>query len=106
MPAGQEEKARAFYHGRLGLTEVEKPTELATHGGVWFEGQGMKIHLGVDHDFTPATKAHPAFSVADLGKSFSALTDITISENLYLPDFERFYIADPFGNRMEILAET
>ena len=106
MPAGQEEKARAFYQGRLGLTEVEKPGELAARGGVWFEGQGMKIHLGVDPEFAPAKKAHPALSVADLGKCFSALTDITVSDISSLPGIERFYVADPFGNRIEILAET
>ena len=66
----------------------------------------MSIHLGVDADFAPATKAHPAFVVADLGKCFSALTDVAISEISSLPRIERFYIADPFGNRIEILAET
>ncbi len=61
MPAGEEDKARAFYNGLLGLAEVAKPAELAKRGGAWFEVGSMKVHLGVESEFVPARKAHPAF---------------------------------------------
>src|SRR5262249_62205895 len=66
MPAGREEDARAFYSSLLGLPEVPKPGDLAKRGGVWFESSEVRVHLGVDGEFRPAKKAHPAFLVKDL----------------------------------------
>jgi catechol 2,3-dioxygenase-like lactoylglutathione lyase family enzyme len=63
MPAGEEEKARAFYAGVLGIPEVAKPPHLARRGGVWFQQGDLKIHLGVEENFRPAKKAHPALLV-------------------------------------------
>src|SRR6478736_8418196 len=66
MPPGGEDDARAFYAGLLGIPEVPKPPELAKRGGVWFESGPLKIHLGVEADFRPARKAHPALLVTEL----------------------------------------
>ena len=66
MPSGGEELARAFYSGLLGLTEIPKPPNLAKRGGAWFEGGTLRVHLGVETDFRPAKKAHPAFLVQHL----------------------------------------
>jgi hypothetical protein len=66
MPAGGEAEARAFYAGLLGLTETPRPPALAQRGGAWFENQHVKIHVGVDPDFRPARKAHPALVIRDL----------------------------------------
>jgi catechol 2,3-dioxygenase-like lactoylglutathione lyase family enzyme len=33
MPPGEEDRARQFYSGILGIPEVEKPAELAKRGG-------------------------------------------------------------------------
>jgi hypothetical protein len=66
MPAGGEERAVAFFEGLLGLRVVPKPQPLASRGGCWFEGDGIKLHLGVEADFRPARKAHPALVVDDL----------------------------------------
>ena len=66
MPPGKEAEARAFYEGVLGIPEVQKPPNLARRGGCWFERGTVKIHLGVDADFRPARKAHPALLVEDL----------------------------------------
>ena len=67
MPAGREDDARAFYAGLLGIPESPKPAHLAKRGGCWFESGDLKIHLGVEQDFRPAKKAHPALIVDDLG---------------------------------------
>ncbi len=63
MPTGEEEKARAFYSGILGLEEVAKPPELAKRGGAWFKAGDVALHLGVEADFRPARKVHPALLV-------------------------------------------
>jgi hypothetical protein len=57
MPPGREGKARAFYHGILGLVEKVKPPQLAARGGCWFESGALQVHLGVEKNFIPARKA-------------------------------------------------
>jgi catechol 2,3-dioxygenase-like lactoylglutathione lyase family enzyme len=105
MPAGGEEQARRFYGGILGLPEVPKPPELARRGGCWFESDRVKIHLGVDKIFHPATKAHPGLLVSDLpaiiercrAQGFDIINDAP------LPGYERVFLSDPFGNRLELM---
>lgn len=105
MPAGGEGRARAFYGSLLGLLEVPKPVVLVGRGGVWFEGPGLKLHLGVDPNFTPAGKAHPAFLVdnlASLRTSLDAAGYPTI-EDQALEGYHRLHTHDPFGNRIELM---
>ena len=73
MPPGGEGAARDFYSGLLGLPERTKPSALAARGGCWFEAPGVKVHLGVEADFRPAQKAHPALLVDDLAALQTAL---------------------------------
>ena len=107
MPAGQEAEARAFYADILGLSEVAKPEPLRTRGGCWFAGSGVALHLGVEADFAPARKAHPALRVADLEAARQHLTraGVAITADDTLPHVRRFYIADPWGNRIELLQD-
>ena len=105
MPAGREEEARAFYTGLLGLQEIPKPPELAKRGGCWFERGAAKLHLGVEADFRPARKAHPALVVRDLpafAERFRA-AGVEVIDDKLLPRYDRIYVADPFGNRLELL---
>ena len=105
MPAGRESSARAFYAGVLGLVEESKPPNLAPRGGVWFRGGNLRLHLGVDRDFHPAGKAHPAILVRGLTEladrcraaGFPPVTDEPLA------GFDRVYVFDPFGNRIELL---
>ncbi len=107
MPRGGEAAARRFYVGVLGMTEVPKPAPLATRGGCWFESPGAVVHLGVEEDFRPARKAHPAFRVADLAAMRERLraAGAPVIDDASLPDVRRLYTADPFGNRIEIIQE-
>ena len=68
MPANEEPRARDFYSNLLGIPEIPKPPELAKRGGAWFERGPLKIHLGVESDFRPARKAHPALLVEGLAQ--------------------------------------
>jgi catechol 2,3-dioxygenase-like lactoylglutathione lyase family enzyme len=105
MPVGAEAAARAFYGGLLGLTEIDKPANLRGRGGAWYQLAGRQLHLGVQADFQPATKAHPAFLVDDLAglRRILASHRHPILDDEPLPGFERFYSSDPFGNRLEFL---
>jgi len=105
MPAYGEEDARRFYSGLLGLREVPKPAELARRGGVWFEGSAVRIHLGVEADFQPARKAHPALLVRGLAALVAHLraAGFEAVDDGLLPGYDRVYVSDPFGNRLELL---
>jgi catechol 2,3-dioxygenase-like lactoylglutathione lyase family enzyme len=105
MPPGQEDKARAFYCGILGLRELPKPEQLAQRGGVWFSSGSAEVHLGVEPDFRPATKAHPAFVVDDLTNVIARCIEggHPVTQDAPLKGFDRVYVADPFGNRIEML---
>ncbi|GAB3665490.1 VOC family protein [Actinocorallia lasiicapitis] len=104
-PAGRETDLRAFYGELLGLTELPKPPALAGRGGAWFQGPGFQLHLGVEPDFRPARKAHPALIVSDLDAVAERLSAAghTIEHDVPVPGFTRFFTADPFGNRLEFL---
>ena len=105
MPAGGEEAARRFYSDVLGNPEVPKPVELARRGGVWFETDQIRIHLGVEHDFRPARKAHPGLLVQDLQGLSRRLADAgcELIKGEPLEGYAHIYISDPFGNRLELL---
>ena len=104
MPPGGEDAARKFYQDVLGLDEIEKPPQLALRGGCWFQG-AVSVHLGVEADFRPALKAHPAFVVSDLANCARMLVaaGFTVSWDERNPNVKRFFSADPFGNRIEFL---
>jgi len=104
IPAGGEDQARAFFVELLGMREVPKPENLSP-SGCWLEGDGANLHIGVDPDFRPATKAHPAFLVDDL-KSLRArleAKDIATKDDKPLAGYARFFTQDPFGNRIELM---
>jgi catechol 2,3-dioxygenase-like lactoylglutathione lyase family enzyme len=105
MPAGEERRARAFYSGILGIPELEKPPHLAKRGGVWFERGALKVHLGVEEHFVPARKAHPGLLVQGLSELIDKLTQAGFAPHADEPleGYERAYVADPFGNRIELL---
>jgi catechol 2,3-dioxygenase-like lactoylglutathione lyase family enzyme len=105
MPAGEEERARAFYAGVLGLEEIPKPPNLARRGGVWFAGGTLRLHLGIEADFRPARKAHPALLVQGLDALIAHLgrLGVPVVSDEPLEGYDRVYVSDPFGNRIELL---
>lgn len=105
MPAGREHVAREFYEGLLGIPEVPKPPALANRGGAWFESGPVKIHVGVESEFRAAKKAHPALLVRDLRELVQRLCDagVKVIRDESLTGYNRVYVDDPFGNRVELL---
>jgi len=106
MPAGEEEKARAFYAELLGFIEVAKPPDLAKRGGAWFQSEAVQLHLGVETEFHPARKAHPAFIVDGLDSLIEKVQDAgyeTDTSQPPLDGYKRAHLFDPFGNRIELM---
>jgi catechol 2,3-dioxygenase-like lactoylglutathione lyase family enzyme len=105
MPAGEEEDAVRFYAGTLGLEQVPKPAELSPRGGVWFKSGTLEVHLGVEDQFRPAVKAHPAILVLGLERLRGRIEEAgyKISDTVQLEGYDRVYVRDPFGNRLELI---
>lgn len=106
-PEGCEDEARNFFAKLLGWTEIPKPENLRKRGGVWFQCGIHQVHIGVQKDFVPATKAHPAFQVSQLDELQRYLMNLNIQT---IPDdvrddegVKRCYLNDPFGNRLEFI---
>ena len=108
MPPGAEDSARAFYTGLLGMNEIAKPTELAKRGGCWFQSGSVQIHLGVEEDFRPAKKAHPALTCSNYDELIFELgrAGMPVHESGDIPGVRRCHVHDPFGNRIELIAQN
>ncbi|MHA6483528.1 VOC family protein [Paenibacillus sp. strain BS8-2] len=106
-PEGCETEARNFFFNLLGWMEIPKPEILKKRGGVWFQCGIHQVHVGVQKDFAPATKAHPAFHVQNLDelREYLSQNNIQIIDDDARADegVKRFYLNDPFGNRLEFL---
>lgn len=105
-PEDCEANARKFFTEILGWMEIPKPDSLKKRGGVWFQCGNHQVHIGVQEDFVAATKAHPAFQV----KNIDALREHllkrhiqVIEDHARIEGVKRFYLNDPFGNRLEFL---
>jgi catechol 2,3-dioxygenase-like lactoylglutathione lyase family enzyme len=110
-PTGCEDEARRFFGDLLGLPELEKPGPLRSRGGVWFAlGGGGQLHVGVEESFAPALKAHPAFRLSGGELDELAQRLETAGKHVEwddsLPGARRFYTADPWGNRLELVASA
>lgn len=106
MPRDEEEAARAFFAGVLGMSEVDKPPVLAARGGAWFRAGDVELHLGVEDDFRPARKGHhPGILVNDLDDVVARLRGggQQVTWDGDFPGYRRVYAVDPFGNRLEFL---
>lgn len=106
-PPRSEDEARRFYGELLGMHEIPKPALLAQRGGVWFASGEVQIHIGIEQDFRPARKAHPALRCTDYEGLLSRLRAAGVEANEVdgIPHVRRAHVQDPFGNRIELIAE-
>lgn len=104
-PAGCEDAARRFFGELLGLVELGKPESLSRRGGVWFQVGAQQLHVGVEAEFFPARKAHPALSVSGYDELQNQLraAGIDVTDDDSIPGLRRCYVADPWGNRIELV---
>lgn len=106
VPSGEEEAARRFYRDALGFVEIPKPVSLAGRGGTWFQQGAVTLHLGVEANFHPARKAHPALLVEGLDELVARVRESGCEVDTSQPPLEGFrraHIFDPFGNRIELM---
>jgi catechol 2,3-dioxygenase-like lactoylglutathione lyase family enzyme len=105
IPPGAEETARSFYCDILGMQEMAKPAALAQRGGCWFASGRVQLHLGVESDFHPARKAHPALRCSDYVALLQRLREAGVEANEAhdIPGVKRCHVHDPFGNRIELI---
>jgi predicted enzyme related to lactoylglutathione lyase len=108
IPVASETRARGFYSGILGFTEIEKPAQMAERKSIWFVAGAVNLHLGVEPDFTPAKRAHPAFVVEGLDAILVACerAGIATKPDTSFNNFRRVHVFDPFGNRLELMERS
>jgi catechol 2,3-dioxygenase-like lactoylglutathione lyase family enzyme len=108
MPAGGEDIARRFFVDLCGMAEVPKPAELAKRGGCWFRSGAVEIHLRVEQEFRPALKAHPALICENYDEIIAKLksANVIVKEDFEIPGTRRSHVFDPFGNRIELIANA
>jgi hypothetical protein len=66
----------------------------------------VQVHLGVESEFRPARKAHPAFLVDDLDSLIARAQDAAYETDASQPPldgYKRAHVFDPFGNRIELM---
>lgn len=107
IPPGSEDTARRFYCDVLGFSEIPKPAALAKRGGLWLRSGTVELHLGTEADFTPARKAHPALLVDNIAAFLGTLPPDKQNPERHtdIPGLERVFLFDPFGNRIEVIAD-
>ena len=105
MPPGREPDAEAFYAGVLAFEVVPKPEHLAARGGRWFRSGTTELHLGVEDGFRASTKAHPALRIRGLRALRERVESagLAVEDDTQLDGHERWYLRDPFGNRLELI---
>lgn len=105
IPAGEEARCDEFYLTLLGFRTLEKPPLLAARGGRWYQRSDVTLHLGVEEDFRPAKKAHPALAVDDFDRLLVRLRDagVDVRGDESIPGTRRCYVDDPVGNRLELI---
>ena len=108
IPVGGEDRAREFYTGILGLSEVEKPAAMSGRNSIWFAAGSVSLHLGIEPEFHPAKRAHPALVVEGLDEILAscAHAGLTTRPDTSFNGFRRFHVFDPFGNRLELMEHT
>ncbi len=107
VPAGEHARVRAFYGDILGLKEISNPKALnSTYDLLWFEWLDIQIHIDFTPPwFKPAENRHIAFEITGLPqvRHYLESKGATIREAVPMPDRDRFYVLDPFGNYFEFL---
>ena len=107
VPRSLEEAARHFYGVVMGLQEVPKPESSRGRGGAWYQLGQMQLHLSIEEPLGEncLSKRHVCYTVRDLAEAeerFRKAGVEIIPDDQPMPGWDRFYVRDPGGNRLEI----
>lgn len=104
MPAGGNAQARAFYGDQLGLEEKKVPDSLDANMLVWFRLGDDELHVFTEEGESKSPGQHLCIQVDDLQAWRKTLSDkgVNIEETERIVNRPRFFIKDPFENRIEI----
>jgi catechol 2,3-dioxygenase-like lactoylglutathione lyase family enzyme len=106
VPHADLERAREFYCGFMGFTEIARPSTFKSKG-IWMHAGNFEMHIGLeDGVHRSVTRAHVAYEVNDIEFWRQKVADAgceMVSQPL-IPGFDRFQFRDPFGNNIEIIA--
>ena len=97
-------RARAFYGGVLGLTEIAPPKEF-DFVAVWYDLGGQYLHLLKKPQPDTESPRHFCLRVADAAAARAELRakGLAIQETVRIAAADRFFVRDPDGNRIELL---
>ncbi|RCJ32936.1 bleomycin resistance protein [Nostoc minutum NIES-26] len=105
-PPEAENAMLFFYSQVLGLTEITKPEALKANGGAWYLLGDIQIHVSTEKQVNnEVSRRHICFRVHSLeafAKHLQAHGVENISDRQSLSGYNRFFIRDPGGNRIEI----
>jgi len=98
------ERSRRFYRDVLGLREIHKPRTF-DFVVVWFDLGNQHLHLLLKDRPDTISARHFALRVDDAAgaRGYFREHGVTTQETTPIPGADRFFIADPDGNRIEII---
>jgi glyoxylase I family protein len=98
------EKARAFYGGVLGLTEIPAPKEF-DFVAVWYDLGGTYLHLLLKPQPDTISPRHFCLHTPDASaaRAHFAGLGVPVEETVKIAAADRFFVRDPDGNRIELL---
>lgn len=107
-PSEVENKMLFFYGTVLGLTQISQPEALKSNSSAWYALGDIQIHISTEKNSNnEASRRHICFRVGNLDEFAEHLrghgVDI-LRDRQPIPGYNRFYVQDPGGNRIEILS--
>ncbi len=96
--------AREFYGQKLGLKEIAPPASF-DFVAVWYDLGGTYLHLLLKPVADTLSPRHFCLHVSDIqeARSYVASQGLPVEETVKINNADRFFVRDPFGNRIEIL---
>jgi catechol 2,3-dioxygenase-like lactoylglutathione lyase family enzyme len=98
------ERSRHFYKDVLGLREIHRPRTF-DYVAVWFDLGDQHVHLLKKDKADSLSPRHFALRVRDAqaARAYFQERGVPTQETALIPGADRFFIADPDGNRIEVI---
>jgi catechol 2,3-dioxygenase-like lactoylglutathione lyase family enzyme len=106
MAPDGEQRAIEFYVSVLGMREIPMAVP-SRAGGIWFgvaDGGRFEVHMRAMRTLQPPETSHTAIRVSGLAELSSRCkaAGYEPEHDARYPGRKRFYVRDPFGNRLEL----